>query len=153
MLAPQALLLAAPVIDLDGTVFVQAGIFLGLMVVLHFLLFKPWLEVRDRRREAIEGSLLKAGDLKSKASELEREYETAMKSARDKATGVRSDANRDAEASRAKTLADARSTAAAELETTRTRLDAQASAARGELTGRVEDLARDITNKLLGRAA
>jgi len=153
MLAPQALLLAAPVIDLDGTVFVQGGIFLGLMVVLHFVLFKPWLDVRDRRREAIEGSLLRAGDLKSKAAELEREYDGAMKSARDKATGVRSDANRDAEASRAQTLAEARTAAAADLDTARARLETQATSARGELSSRVEDLARDITNKLLGRAA
>ena len=38
-----------PLIDLDGTILVQLGLFLLLWIVLWKLLFQPFLKVRDQR--------------------------------------------------------------------------------------------------------
>ena len=51
------MLLGAPVVDIDGTFFVQGALFLLLMAILWPLLFKPWLETQARRAEAIDGAL------------------------------------------------------------------------------------------------
>src|SRR4051812_38209807 len=42
-------------IDLDNTLFVQLGLFLLLVVVLHRFLWKPYLRVREERVTRIDG--------------------------------------------------------------------------------------------------
>jgi F-type H+-transporting ATPase subunit b len=69
---------AAPVVDVDGTIFIQAGIFLLLMAILYPLLFKPWLATRARREEAITGTAAAATDLRARAEELGREYDSRL---------------------------------------------------------------------------
>lgn len=143
---------AAPVVDIDGTIFIQAGIFLLLMAILHPLLFKPWLAARDRRELAINGTTEAAADLRARAEELARSYDAGLAEARAKAAAMRSDAVKGGEAERQRQLASARATAGTELEELRLRLAREAEAARETLGARVDELARDIASKLLGRA-
>ena len=65
LLAPLLVASSAPVIDFDGTAYVQLGIFLVLMAVLHPLLFKPWLETRERRVTSIAGAVAEADRLQA----------------------------------------------------------------------------------------
>lgn len=145
-------LLAAPVVDLDGTFFVQAGIFLVLMLILNPLLFKPWLETRARRAEAIEGAVRTAADLRVRADEMVADYESRLAAARERGQDLRASARNEEEAIQAKHLAAARTTATEESDRARAELARQAEAARADLGGRVDDLAQSIVAKLLGRA-
>lgn len=142
---------AAPVVDIDGTIFIQAGIFLLLMAILYPLLFKPWLATQQRREQAITGTTAAASDLRARADEEGRRYESRLAEARARAAGIRSDAVKGSEGERQRQLAEARAAAGSESEALRERLVGEAEAARTTLANRVEELAQDIATKLLGR--
>jgi F-type H+-transporting ATPase subunit b len=150
---PLAALLAAPVVDIDGTFFVQGGIYVLLIFILKPLLFTPWLEARDRRKEAVAGSLARAKTLATDADALVAKYDERLDAARDKAHGVRADARREQEAKKAASLAAARDAAQSDLDQARRRIDTEASKAREDLSARVDDLAGTIAQKILGRAS
>ena len=147
------LVASIPVVDIDGTLYVQLGIYLALVFILGPLLFKPWLEAQERRSQAIEGAVAKAKDMRAEADDLARDYEERMETAREKAHGVRSTARREEEEAQAKTLAEARAAANDELAAERKRIAADTEQAREALGGRVDELADEITTKLLGRAS
>lgn len=142
---------SAPVVDIDGTIFIQAGIFLLLMAVLHPLLFRPWLAARDRREAAITGTQQAAGELRAEAERVGAEYDGRLADVRGRAAAIRSEAVKAGEADRARRLADSRNAANTDLQSLRDRLAQQAEAARTTLSARVDELASDIATKILGR--
>jgi F-type H+-transporting ATPase subunit b len=150
---PLHVLLAAPVVDIDGTFFVQGGLFLLLVIILKPLLFTPWLEAQARRKDAVEGSLLRATEAEARSQALVSEYDQRLDAARDQAHGVRADARREEEAAKAAKLAVARDQAQAHLQAERARIEAEGTTARTELDTRVDALAGDIAKRLLGRAS
>ena len=147
-----SILLAIPVVDIDGTLYIQLGIFLGLVVILGPMLFKPWLEAQERRRAAIDGALAQSKAMRSEADALAKDYDQRLETAREKAHGVRSDARRQEEAAQAAKLAAAREEASQALARDRERIASETAAARAALSNRVDELADTIANKLLGRA-
>ncbi len=147
------LLLAAPVVDIDGTFFIQAGIFLVLMVLLQQLLFKPWLEVQARRNEKIDGAFAQAEALERKAKQYESEYAEDLRKAREAALTMRSKSRHEKEAEGETLVSSARSEAAAELGAEKARIRDEATKARSALEGRIDELAENITQKVLGRSA
>lgn len=146
-------LVAIPVIDVDGTFFIQGGIFVLLIFILNPLLFKPWLEAQGRRKDAIDGALAKSKTLRADADALAKDFETGLEEARDKALAERAAKRRDVEAQTAERLASERDAALDKLSADRKRIGDEADAARGTLTGRVDELADEIASKLLGRAS
>lgn len=147
------LLASIPVVDIDGTMFVQLGIYLTLVFILGPLLFKPWLEAQARRSEAIEGALTKSRTMRTEADELAQDYDQRLDAAREKAHGVRSTARKQEEAAQADVLAAARDEANKGLSAERERIATETEQAREALGGRVDELATEITTKLLGRAS
>ena len=147
------LLLAAPVVDIDGTFFIQAAIFLGLMFVLQQLLFKPWLEVQARRSEKIDGAFSQAEALERKASAYEAEYAEDLRNARAAALKTRSDERHSREAEGEALMSAARKESSAELAAEKARIQSEAQNARATLDARIDELANDITQKVLGRTA
>jgi F-type H+-transporting ATPase subunit b len=146
-------LLAIPVVDIDGTLFIQLGIYLALVVVLGPLLFKPWLAAQARRKEAVDGALAQGRTMRAEADALAKDYDARLELAREKAHGVRSDAHRAEAAAQATTLAAARDAANLGLARERERIAEQTATAREALAARVDELADTITHKLLGRAS
>lgn len=142
-----------PVVDIDNTIFLQALLFLLLLVVLNFVLFQPWLEVKERRAKRIGGALADAGELRERASAAELDYASRLAKARDEAMTIRSDRRRDADEQEATIVGDARREAAATLDERKQTLAREVEQARMELGGRVDALARDITSQVLGRPA
>jgi len=142
---------AAPVVDIDGTIFIQAGIFLLLMAVLYPTLFKPWLATRERREGAITGTLQAADELRAEAERVGADYDSRIADVRGRAAAVRSEAVKAGEAERARRLADSRTAAGTDLQALRDRLATQSEAARATLSARIDELANDIAAKILGR--
>ncbi len=152
LLAPLLVASSAPVIDFDGTAYVQLGIFLVLMLVLHPLLFKPWLETRERRETSIAGAVAEADRLRREADETGERYDTRLKAAREEAQGIRNTARKEVEASRVELVSTTRSKSGQELEEARARSLREADAAREALQGEIDDLAHAVASKILGRA-
>lgn len=148
-----ALLAAFPVVDIDATIFVQGGIFIALVLVLKPVLFTPWLEAQAKRVASIDGAFDKASSLRTEADELSSDYDAKLAAARDEALTMRSHMRREEEATQAKTLATARANAGKELEENRARIAAETDKAREALGGKVDELANQITQKVLGRAS
>lgn len=142
-----------PVIDIDGTIFIQGALYILLALILHPLLFKPWLDAQARRTEAIEGALSKAKTLRQDADDLVADYDKGLEAARDKAIDQRAEQRRANEGEQADKLAKERATSLATLEQERTRLKGEAETARESLSGNVGELADQIVGKLLGRAS
>lgn len=151
-----ALLVASeslPVVDIDNTIFLQALLFLFLFVVLNFVLFKPWLEVKERRAKRIGGALEDAAELRERAASREAEYGSRLSAARDQAIVSRSERRRAAEDQQAEIVSSARREAAVSLSARKQVIATEVDQARAELGGRVELLARDISTQVLGRSA
>jgi F-type H+-transporting ATPase subunit b len=142
-----------PVVDIDNTIFLQALLFLLLFVVLNFVLFKPWLEVKDRRAKRIGGALEDAAELRERATASGAEYSARLAKARDQAMTIRSDRRREAEEQEAEIVAVARREAATALEGRKQTIAGEVDKARAELGSRVDALANDITARVLGRSA
>jgi F-type H+-transporting ATPase subunit b len=143
---------SAPVVDIDNTVFLQLILFLFLFVVLNVFLFRPWLEVRERRAKHIGGATAEAASLRSHARDASNEYEQRLAAAREAAIVARSESRRAAEAEEATIVGAARREATAELDVHKRTLEQQAGEARAELGGRIDALAGDITKQILGRS-
>lgn len=146
-------LLAIPVVDIDGTMYVQLGIYLVLVFILGPLLFKPWLAALERRTAAVTGTLVKSVSMREEADALALDYDARLEVAREKAHGVRSEAHREEDAIQAGRLAGIREEANLQLAAERDRIASETQAAREALEGRVDELAGEITTKLLGRAS
>ncbi|MFO7563083.1 MAG: ATP synthase F0 subunit B [Enhygromyxa sp.] len=142
-----------PVVDIDNTIFLQALLFLFLMVVLNFVLFKPWLEIKERRAARIGGALEDAAELRERASASEADYAARLAKARDEAMTIRSERRREADEQEAEIVGAARRDAAASLDARKQTLAREVEQARAELGERVDSLARDITSQVLGRSA
>ena len=76
---------AHPLIDIDGTVFVQFGLFLILLVVANKLLFQPYLQLRERRKAGIEGARAEAERMTASADAKLADYEKQLGAARSRA--------------------------------------------------------------------
>jgi F-type H+-transporting ATPase subunit b len=144
---------STPVVDIDNTVFLQLILFLFLFAVLSVFLFKPWLEVRERRAKKIEGAVAEAQSLRTRAHESVGTYDQRLAEARQQAMAVRSDSRRAAEAEESTIVGAARRQAVEALDAHKRTLEQEAGQARVELGGRIDALAGDITTQILGRSA
>src|SRR5262249_36888846 len=76
---------AHPLIDIDWTVAIQFGLFLILFAVANKLLFQPYLRLRERRKEGIEGARAEAERMTASADAKLVDYEKQLAGARDRA--------------------------------------------------------------------
>lgn len=148
-----SLLAAAPPVDIDFTIFVQLAIFVVLYLVLRPLLFKPWIEVLERRTLSIDGALQAASELRDQADRFGSESEARMEKAQQDALHLRSDARVEAEAAQHKLLGEARSQASTSMDSARETARREATVARAELASKVQDISNDVFATVMGRSA
>lgn len=140
-----------PLIDLDGTIFIQFGIFLLLAFVATSFLFKPYLKMREERTAGIEGARREAKELEGEAETRMADYEKRMAEARARALDEQRKVRGDAAAHQRDVTEKARHQANAALEEAHAKVAEETSRARKELLPRADALAQDIVTKLLGR--
>ncbi|MDB4973569.1 MAG: synthase sector subunit b [Myxococcaceae bacterium] len=146
-----ALLSGGSIIDLDGTVFVQAAMFFVAFVILYALVFKPMVALLDARDHAIDGAKDEAKHLEAEVSAKQATFEAEL-------NRVRGSANDERERLRAegqeleRHLIDRVRTETTELvNEAKARLDGEARTARAELVAQRPELAREIASRVLGR--
>ena len=141
----------APLIDIDWTVLVQFGLFLLLLLVSNKLLFQPYLRLRERRKQGIDGAREEAERMTAQADASLANYEKQLAAARSRANEegrkVRAEA-----AGHEKDVTDkARAEAQKAIDEATAKMRQETDAARLQLLPQANQLARQIASKLLGR--
>ncbi len=145
------LLAAHPLIDIDLTVVIQFALFLIMFVIGNVFLFQPYLKLRERRKQGIDGARAEAERMSAQADAELADYEKKLAQARSRANDegrkVRAEA-----AEHEKSVTDAsRAEATKTLEAAATKMRAETEAARLQLLPQANALAKQLASKLLGR--
>ena len=140
-----------PLIDIDWTIAIQFVLFLVMLVVANKLLFQPYLRLRERRAEGIEGAKAEAERMTAEADSKLVDYERQLSVARSKASEEQRKIRAAANAHEREVTGQARATAAAALEEARARVQGETEAARKELLPRAEEIGRQMATRILGR--
>lgn len=151
------LLSAAPeshepqLIDIDGTVFVQAGIFVVLALILWRFMWRPYLRVRGERVSRVEGYREEATKMDTDAQQRLTRAEAALAEARRAGAGQRTVARAEAHAREQTVLAEANAAANRTLADARVRLEGTLAGERAKLNAQAADVAMAAARKILGR--
>jgi F-type H+-transporting ATPase subunit b len=140
-----------PLIDIDGTVFVQFGLFLLLYVVANQLLFKPYLRLRERRKEGIDGARAEAERMTAQADAKLADYEKQLAAARSRANEEGRKVRTEASAHEKDVTDKARAAAQKSIDEATAKMRQETEAARLQLLPQANTLAKQIASKLLGR--
>jgi F-type H+-transporting ATPase subunit b len=138
-------------IDLDGTAFVQLGLFLLLLVVLRQFLWKPYLKVLGERTTRVDGYKQDAVRLDAEAAARLAQAEAALAEARRVGAGVRVEARAAAAKREHEILAAANATAQKTLAEARARVSATLAAERAKLQQTAAEIGTRAAGKILGR--
>jgi F-type H+-transporting ATPase subunit b len=138
-------------IDLDGTAFVQFGLFLLLLLVLRQFLWRPYLKVLGERTTRVDGYKQEAVRLDAEASARLAKAEAALAEARRVGAGERVEARAAAHKREQELLAEANAAAQKTLAEARARVAATLAAERGRLQQTAAEIGTQAARKILGR--
>lgn len=142
---------APPLIDLDATVVVQFALFLIMFVVLRFLVFKPYLKMRDDRKAGIDGARHSAHEMEAKAKAIVADYDAQLQRAKVRGADERAKVRSEAAVHERQVLGAARDEAQRALVEARAKVTTDAATARKSLEAQSALLAKQMTKKILGR--
>jgi F-type H+-transporting ATPase subunit b len=140
-----------PLIDVDGTLFVQFFFFIVMLIVLSRVLFKPYLRMREQRHKGIEGAREEASSMQERAQKTNADYDAGLTKARLRGAEERARLRGEGAIYERQVLGAARDESQKTLEAARTRIASDAGQAREKLTIESTALAKQIANKILGR--
>lgn len=138
-------------LDVDGTVLVQFGLFLLSMYLLTQLLWKPYLRVRQERGARIEGFKDEAKRMDADASARFAKVESQLADARRSGSAERTRVRVAAQKSEQEIIGKAQAQAQQTLGDARKRVEAAMAAERASLASRAELLGREAAEQVLGR--
>ncbi|HVY55186.1 MAG TPA: ATP synthase F0 subunit B [Thermodesulfobacteriota bacterium] len=144
---------AEDLLSVNKTVFIQIVIFIAAIFILNTLVFKPFMELIDRRDKLTKGSIKEARELEEKVKQIILEYETKLNEARAQAQEERSKIVREAEAAASGIVAKTREETGALLEEAKKKIESEAEVVKEKLKGDVQLLSKEIASKILGREA
>ena len=139
-------------VDLDGSIFVQLGIFFAAFFILKSLVFKPVMDLFDAREQAMEGSRTLAQSLESEADAKREHFESQLRSVRQQASENRQRLQGEAQQLARELTEKARRENTAALSSAKAQLDLESKTTRQKAQAEVPALARQIAEKLLGRS-
>jgi F-type H+-transporting ATPase subunit b len=142
-----------PLIDVDGTVFVQFVLFIIMLIVLSRVLFRPYLRMRAARHQGIEGARQEAVTMQERARATNADYDAQLTKARLRGAEERARLRGEGAIYERQVLGVARDESAKALQAARTKISGEATTAREQLTAESKVLSRQIVKKILGREA
>ena len=140
-----------PLIDVDGTLPVQFGLFLLMLLVLSRVLFRPYLKMRDARHQGIEGARADADQMQERARQVNADYDAKLQKARLRGSEERQRLRSEGAIYERQVLGAARDQSQKSVESARTRIGSETASARTTLAAESSTLARQIVKKVLGR--
>jgi F-type H+-transporting ATPase subunit b len=145
------LLSGGSIIDLDGTVFVQLGMFFIAFLILHALVFKPMVALLDAREQAIDGAKDEAKHLEQEVKDKQATFEAELRKVRGTAGEERERLRTEGLELERKLLESVRAETTTLVREAGERLQVEATRVRGELSQSQPELAREIASKVIGR--
>ena len=136
----------------DITLLVQMAIFLGLVFVLNFLLYKPVLGIIDRRKkqlEELENEIKLFNDAVDKKSS---EYEDKLRQAKTKGSDLKKEIIQEGNEQARQIVDTVRNEIPSLVQQFQAKMEKEVSAARQVLQNQSKTLSVDIATKVLGRS-
>lgn len=146
-----ALLSEGSIIDIDGTIFVQLGIFAIAFLLFRPLIFKPMVALFEAREQATHGAKLEAQRLQDEAAAESEEFDEEMRRVRLQAGEERDHLRNEGKKLERAVLDKVRDETNKQLADADARLAIEAARLRAELQRDVPMLAQDIAKKFLHR--
>lgn len=139
--------------DIDATLPLMAVQFVVLAVILNAIYYKPLGNAIDERDDYVRSNRVEAKERLAKAEQLAKQYEQELADSRRKAQAVIAEAQEAAQKMAAQMVAEAQQEAQAQREQAQRELDEQKQTAFAALQQQVDDLSRQILDKLLSSVA
>jgi len=146
-----ALLSEGSIIDLDGTIWIQLGLFAVAFFVFRPLIFRPMVALFEAREKAIEGSKLEALRLQDEASAESEEFDVEMRRLRLQAGDERDRLRAEGKRLERTVLDRVREETDKLLADADAKLKTEASKLRTDIDQSIPALAKQIASKMLSR--
>ncbi len=146
-----ALLSEGSIIDLDGTFWIQLGLFGIAFLILRPLVFRPMVQLFEARENAIEGAKLEALRLQDEAAAEGEEFEEEMRRLRLQAGEERDRLRAEGKRLERTVLERVREETDKQLAEAEAKLAREQTKLRDELQQSVPVLAKQIASKMLNR--
>ncbi|MGD8317631.1 MAG: ATP synthase F0 subunit B [Myxococcales bacterium] len=146
-----ALLSEGSIIDLDGTIWVQLGLFAIAFFVFRPLIFRPMVALFEAREAAIEGAKLEAQRLQDEAAAEGEEFEEEMRRLRLQAGEERDRLRAEGKRLERTVLDRVREETDRQLAEAEAQLQRERTKLRSELEETIPALAKQIASKVLNR--
>lgn len=140
-------------IDLNESFLIQLVNFFAMILFLNYFLFKPVMEIVDRRNKALKGFHADAAKAANEAARSLKEYEDRAAEAKRASAATLIAARQAAAAEQEKILKDARQRYAETVDAALVKIKADIKGAEAGLKGETEKLSRDMATRILGREA
>jgi len=152
MLTPLSIVASGgSLIDLDATLFIQLGIFLLVFLLLRSLLFRPVIQLIEKRREVTVGKREEAERFERDSAELQEEFNKQMAEIRSSAGAEKDRIVEQARRQERDILNKAREDARSIVEEAKADAMKQAEIARSEIREEIDSLASAVASRILGR--
>ena len=140
-----------PLIDLDGTFFVQLALFLITLFVLSRALFGPYLKMRAARDRGIGGAKDEAAKMGDQSRAIVEDYDQKLAAAKRRGADERNKLQKEATARERELVGKARQETQTALEAARKKIVADTAVGSAALKNEGLALARQVASKALGR--
>ncbi|NLC71646.1 MAG: ATP synthase F0 subunit B [Desulfuromonadaceae bacterium] len=139
-------------LEINITLLIQFINFIFLIVVLNFILFRPLRGVLQKRRAELSESHARVAVLGKDVQTKLSLYEAKLDGARKKGAEIKNGLRQEGLVEEQRMVEEAEMAAQQKKESIREQIIAETGAAKKQLKAQVDSLAREITEKVLGRA-
>lgn len=140
-------------ITLNGSIIPAIVIFLLLIAVLNWLLYKPLMKILAERESRTTGLVHQAQEALDHHLGLFEKYQASIKNARMEGYHRQEQLRAEAQKKRLEVLAQSRAAAEKLIQDSRDAIRLQVETAKQQLTVDAQDMAQRITSTILGRSA
>lgn len=138
-------------IDINYTLVVQMVNFLTLMVILHFMLYRPMKRLFDEREARVNGALAEAESIRGKADATLKGYEDSIKTAKAEGHNLFTSLCREGGNEHRREVDEAVDKSRKEMEATVAQIAEESTRAREALNREMGMISGSIASKLMGR--
>ncbi len=138
-------------LSVNYTVFIQIVIFLIAIYILNKLVFKPFINLVDRRDMLTRGAIEEAHELEDKVKALIEEYDVKLNEARAFAVEERNKLIQEGQSVAQEIIGEARNETGALLDEAKVKLEADTKEIKDKLKNDIDGLATDIASKVMGK--
>lgn len=138
-------------IELNGTILIQLVNFFIMILFLNRFLFRPVMEVVEKRNGVLRSLNSDNAKFKENADRAMREYDSKMSDMKKETADILLAARRRANKEQEEIVSSARDKLRSQMETAREEIKRRSDIALEEIRSDVKGISRDIAEKIIGR--